>query len=161
MAGVKGKSGGHNKKTNSEKSKLGVRKDRINKNAPTVPKGELIEFDGLCKEAKNIYDTYLPLLQSNGTLGVTDGMIFHRFCIIAAEWIKYNKECAEKGRVVQKLSNDGSYIGEIPAAWHKIEMDLSRQLDLLTRELGLSPLSRDGINKIADEKKQNQWAIKK
>ena len=100
------------------------------------------------------------MLRNNGTIGESDSLALHRFLTTAEDWFKYNQMCKEKGRLVPELNRDGEEVGKKPAAWHKIEQDLQRALDISIRELGLSPVARDSIKKLAVGEKVNKWAIK-
>lgn len=160
MPGVKGKSGGHNRKTSAEKERLGIRKDRINGDAPDTVTGDMVIFDDIGENGKKIREQFLPMLQNNGTLSVTDSVAYHKFCRVAEDWFKYDKMCMEKGRMMPVKNASGDVESVIPSPWHKIECDLRAALDVCIRDLGLSPITRDSIKKISTGKPVNRWAIK-
>lgn len=160
MSGVKGKSGGHNRATNNEKIKLGVRKSRINADAPETIKGEMITWEDMGEHGKKIREKFMLMLQNNGTLSITDSLVMHKFCRVAEDWFKYDKMCIEKGRILPVKDMTGQVVGFNEAAWSLIETKLRAGLDSLRRELGLSPTTRDSIKKIAVNKPINRWTIK-
>lgn len=162
MPGVKGRSGGHNRKTTAEKMKLGVQhRKRLNKDAPDTVQGPLMTWDDhLGEHGKAIREYFLPMLVNNGTLGTTDSIALHRFCRVAEDWFKYDKMCLEKGRMVPVKDKQGVVIGTARATWSKLERELSDGLGVCLRELGLGPLHRDAIKKICHGEKVNRWALK-
>jgi hypothetical protein len=160
MPGVKGRSGGHNRKLTNEKLKLGVHhRKRLNGESPDRISGEMIVFEGLGENGAKLREQFLPMLINNGTLSITDSVALHKFCRVAEDWFKADKLCAEKGRFYATKDENGNLVQE-QFVWHKIECDLRAALDICIRDLGLSPASRDSIKKISTGKPVNRWAIK-
>jgi phage terminase small subunit len=158
MAGVKGKSGGHNRKSSREKQLLGQnRKERVSRRAPDAIPGPMMEFDGLGENGTKLRAFFLPMLQNNQTIGITDSLALHRFCQVAEEWFKAAEMCKTRGRMMPVKDKDGKVVSMKVAPWHKIERDLARGLAESIRDLGLSPLARDSVSKICEGKEVNPF----
>lgn len=160
MPGAKGRSGGHNRKLNAEKIKLGVKKDRINLLAPETIKGEVVEFAELSELGKQIRDWYKPILINSGALSVTDSMIFFMFCDTAAHYIEVRDHRLKKGDWVPTKDKEGTITGVARAPWSILEEELKTRLQSIGTELGLSPRTRDSIIKISEKKPINPFALK-
>ena len=161
MAGTKGHSGGHNRKTQAEKARLGtLRKSRRNDQRPDDVAGELIVWDDqLGEHGKKIIEIYGKMLRANGTIGVTDSLALHRFARVAEDWHKYDQQCRRLGREIPVKNEDGQTVNSEEAGWSKIEMRLDARLSVCFRELGLAPIHRDCIKKIATGEKINKFAL--
>jgi hypothetical protein len=161
MAGTKGNSGGHNRKTQAEKEKLGtLRKSRRNDQRPNDVNGELIVWkEQLGEHGKKIIEVYGAMLKANGTICITDSMALHRFARVAEDWYKYDQQCRRLGREIPIKNEDGQTINSEEAGWSKIEMRLDSRLSQCFRELGLAPIHRDCIKRIAVGEKVNKFAL--
>lgn len=152
MPGIKGRSGGHNRKTNREKQILGAKKERISFNAPAHINAPMLEFEGLGEHGKKLWQLYAAMLKGNGTLSATDSAALHQLCNAAEQWHKADEEVKKLGRNESLFDKSGKVIGTRPSGLHKIERDLHTSYIQLLREFGLTPLHRDDIKKLsADE----------
>ena len=145
-----------------EKQLLGInKKSRLKEDGIDRIDGELIKFESndIDEIEKMIRDVHEQMLKNTGFIGVTDSLIFKKFCKAAADWFKFIEENKNKSKYIEKTEANGN-INYYIAPWHKIEMDLSQQLERLIKELGLTPASRDNVKKIAQKKKINKWSLK-
>lgn len=141
MAGIKGRSGGHNKKTLREKQLLGVKKERINDNAPSYLPARVDKIDGLGEVGLTIWNRYEPMLHNNGTLSEVDGMAFYMLCKKWELWYNAAMEVA--------TGND---------EFIKREIAYFKQLQSSMRSFGLTPVDRGSVERITREKKVNKFA---
>lgn len=141
MPGVKGRSGGHNRKTLREKQILGVKKERRCDNAPEYLPARVDKIDGLGEVGLVIWNRYEPMLHNNGTLSESDGMAFFMLCKKWELWYNASMEVA---------TGNEDYI--------KREIAYFTQLQVSMRQFGLTPVDRGSVEKIVREKKVNKFA---
>lgn len=158
MAGVKGRSGGHNKKTLREKQILGVKKERRCDNAPEYLPARIDKIDGLGEIGLVIWNRYEPMLHNNGTLSESDGMSFFGLCRKWEQWYEQDQEVKKKGKYLPVKDKDGNVIGVTIAPWAKLEVDYFSQLQQCLKVFGLNPVDRGSVERVTREKKVNKFA---
>jgi phage terminase small subunit len=160
MSGVKGRSGGHNRKTNQYKLITGRNKQRINADAPDVIDAPLMEFDGLGEYGQKLRAMYYEMLKNNGTFSATDSPSLHLLCNAAEQWHKADADVKKAGRKEPVYDGEGKLVGTRPSGLHKVERDLHASYMQLLAVFGFDPIHRDDIKKIATGKKINPFAGK-
>lgn len=158
MSGVKGRSGGHNRKSDREKELLGGRKDRIQNSRLPVVSNSFAEFEMLTPESKHIADYFKPILINSGKMGGESALLFHQFCDVAGRWFVKRKECYEKGDYQNVFDKDGNVIGKTTAPWIEQEKDLMKRCLEYMRELTITTKIWGAIGKIADEKPVSKFS---
>jgi len=153
MSGTKGRSGGHNRKTLREKQLLGVKKDRLNDNAPDYLPARVDKIEGLGNVGNIIWNRYEPMLHNNGTLSEADGMAFFGLCRKWEQWYEQDQELKKKGKYLPVKDKDGNVTGATVAPWAKLEVDYFNQLQQCLRMFGLTPVDRGSVEKITVAKK--------
>jgi len=159
MPGVKGRSGGHNKKTLREKQILGVQhKSRLNDDAPDYLPARVDKIDGLGAVGAAIFNRYEVMLHNNGTLSETDGMGFFALCKKWEMWYEKMLELERKGHYLQVKNKAGEVVDLRIAPWAKEEIEYFSQLMTMMRAFGLTPVDRGNVRRMAGEKKINKFA---
>ncbi len=157
MAGVKGRSGGHNKLTLNEMQVRGERKSRLPKNPPDQIGDRIAKIEGLGEIGQKMFEYYEPMLYNNGTIDTTDAIAFHLLCKTYQDWYNAAQEIIEKGRYYDVFDKDGVLVEKKIGPWVKDEQQLAKQLKDLCREFGLTPVSRSNVEKISRGKSLNPF----
>lgn len=159
MPGAKGRSGGHNKKTRREKELLGVDKYRLGKeNPPDIIRGPLDKFEGLKESGEAVWVRYEEMLRLNGTLSKADAPAFHALTKKWEQWYETNKLLDKMGPLIPIRDDEGKTTDYKANPLIHVEQEYYKQLVSSFREFGLTPLSRDNIQKIAEKKEINPFA---
>ncbi len=158
MPGIKGRSGGHNKKTLRERQLLGVKKSRRCDTAPDYLPARIDKIEGLGEIGTTIWNRYEPMLHNNGTLSESDGMAFFGLCKKWEMWYTVNQEVDVKGKYLPVKDKEGNVIGAMVAPWAKLEVEYFSQLQVSMRQFGLTPVDRGNVERITREKKVNKFA---
>ncbi len=160
MAGVKGKSGGHNRKSNQYKLITGRNKQRMTAQPDEIKDSSLMEFEGLGEYGKKLRGTYHEMLKNAGKFSITDSPSLHLLCNAAEQWHKADENVKKGGRNEPVYNEDGKLIGTRPSGLHRIERDMHVTYMQLLGLFGFDPIHRDDIKKIATGKKINPFAGK-
>jgi phage terminase small subunit len=144
MSGVKGQSGRKRKPTR-EKQLLGDHHtERQVDGEPETVDEHPIRIEDIEDEAKWLWDYLEPMLHNNGTLSATDGLALHRLCTVAAKWLRYHRETMQYG----------AYVGEGERAkiapWAQLEQRYGNQLDELIKSFGMTPATRNSVEKVIE-----------
>jgi len=157
MPGVKGKSGGHNRKTNREKELLGAAKRRLEQNAPAPLQDQslVISMDGLGEAGRLYYEKVMAALKANGTMGDGEELGLHGMARLVEDWAKADERVRKSGRLMTYAGKNGTIVKVAP--WHTVERQLWADLIEMQREYGLTPLSRDRVRKISKGDEINDY----
>lgn len=150
MAGTKGNSGGHNRKTNAEKIRLGARPARLNKNAPIVPRTRSYLDNGLDEIAESFFRYYEPILFNSGIISDADGTLLYITAAKYSMWYRAAEEVRKEPSTFIQKNMNGDVIKIERTPYSKIESEYFTQLCSAMRELGLTPMGRSAIQKIAE-----------
>lgn len=157
MSGVKGQSGGKNRKTNREKELLGAASRRLLPDAPRPNQGKnyTIELKGLGPAGQLFFNKLVAALKANGTMGDGEELALHVLARRVEDWAKADRHVRKYGRWHQEEGKFG--VLQKVSPWHRIERDLWHDLLQLQREYGITPLSRDQIRKLAAGEDPNPY----
>ncbi len=150
MAGVKGRSGGHNKSTRRDMELKGVAKHRLGTSSPPSVIPVIDKIDGLGEIGTKVFEHYMPMLLNNGTMGQTDSMAFHKLCRAWEEWYLKDKERQEKGDYIDIYGKDGRVLDTKTSPWFKQCLELGDRLDAQLAKFGLNPRDRGNIERISN-----------
>ncbi len=154
MPGVKGKSGGHNRKPTRHKQLVGEKhKARTQTKEPDRVEGNVLPMASLDEYGQRIFDYYGPMLENNGTMSRADAFAFTMLCKKAADWMSLVQNIDR--RKLTFMNNKGD---EKIAPLIKLEMQTYDQLTKMMREFGLTPVSRASVVKIG--KNENELPFK-
>ena len=106
------------------------------------PEGAPDQPDWLDEEARRVWETLTPMLESMGVLSRIDGNALARYCRLWSRWRQAEKWIEEKGEMYPIRNEDGSV--KCFQQWPQVAIahKLSEQLNRLEREFGLTPSSR-------------------
>ena len=153
MAGVKGKSGGHNRKPTRHKQLVGEQhKARTQTNEPDRVEGKVMPMATLDDYAQRIFDYYGPMLENNGTMSRTDAFAFTMLCKKASDWLALVQNVERQKLTVMNDKGD-----EKIAPLIKLEMQVFDQLVKVMREFGLTPVSRASVVRIGSNEKRDPF----
>ena len=143
MAGVKGKSGGRNRKPLRHRELVGERhKTRLGKGEPDRVEGPVLPLVKLDEVGQRVFDYYAPMLEKNGTMSQADALAFTMLCRKVSDWY----------RVAARLGPDdltvmGQFDEKI-APLANLEIRLYDQVVKIMREFGITPVARSAVQKI-------------
>jgi len=124
-----------------------LRKDRVNREEPTIEAGTPTPPEGMSDEARAQWDYYAPLLASCRVLTLADRETLACYCTAAARRSAAEAELAKHGPVVKSPSGY-----PIQNPWLAIANKAMEQMLKWGQELGLSPSSRSRIKTTAPAK---------
>lgn len=159
MSGAKGRSGGHNRKSNREKELLGAAARRLKKTgAPAVINPDLVfRLDGLGEAGKAFFESQLAALTATGIMGHNEGVGLHIMARRIEDWYKADCDVRKASRWTAKRDAAGNIVAIDVSGLHRIERELMQDLISLQREYGQTPLSRDSIRRIAKGESTNPF----
>ncbi len=159
MSGKKGRSGGHNRKTNREKELLGAAGRRLkDTGAPAIIDDKMVfRLEGLGEAGKAFFESQLAALTANGIMGHNETMGLHIMARRVEDWYKADCDVRKAGRWVARKDDAGAVVGIDVSGLHRIERELMQDLLALQREYGQTPLSRDSIRRIAKGESTNPF----
>lgn len=158
MAGKKGQSGGHNRKTDREKELIGVtHKERMNQNAPDIIR-KSIDFQGLGEKGLKFKEIFGPMLLNTGFMSATDSVAFHLICDTFEQWIEIREELKQRGRYIPIKDISGKTISVERSEWCKLEKEIKNDLWKYLADFGLNPMMRNKIVKFAQGEKINPFS---
>lgn len=124
-----------------------------------------IDCDVECPEwlegdAREYWDWHYPMLRANGTLSAPDCAAFAMLCQRWADWKEARDKCETEGRDIELLDRDGKGTGNWKRApWDMRERDLYNQYVQLSREYGLTPVSRTGVHALEHSEGEQEDCI--
>jgi P27 family predicted phage terminase small subunit len=144
MPGVRGRSGGSNRKSTVVRLIQGnAGKRPLNKHEPQ-PRQEMPRCPShLDAEARREWRRVAPQLYECGLLTVLDADALAVYCACWSHWVAAERHLEEHGLVV--LTNGV----ERASPWVKIALDAQRMMLLIAGEFGMTPLSRQRIRVVA------------
>jgi P27 family predicted phage terminase small subunit len=139
MAGVRGRSGGHNRKSTVVRLIQGNPGKRPLATAPQVPVTLPQCPRHLHGEARKVWQRLAPQLFAAGLLTELDVTALAALCATWAIWIEAKERLASEGLEVTGPR------GARPSPWIGIASRAQRDLQVLMNEFGLTPNSRQRI----------------
>lgn len=151
MPGVKGKSGGHNRKLTREKELLGAATRRLTPDAPDpiTDVALAIEFGDLGPAGRSFYDSRLAALTNTGFMGTNETLGLYLMARTFEDWAEADAMIRKVKRWRVKRDAEGNVEEVKVSAFHRIENDLWERLLKIQREYGQTPLSREGVRRLA------------
>lgn len=157
MPGVKGRSGGHNRKPTRLKELAGtLRPDRANPDEPTP---EILVKAPPCPthivgDARKEWRKRSRILVEMGVLSRADLVALEVYCTIYARWLAAQARLDQYGMVIghqPKLDSDGNVVQEAwfePSPFLRIVDESVKQMRVYLSEFGMTPSSRGRVKAV-------------
>jgi len=148
MAGVKGRSGGHNRKPTVLRLLQGNPGRRpLNKDEPQPMPALLKCPTHLHAEARKEWQRLAPQLYELGLLTELDHAALEMLCWSWSVWVKASQQLVAEGLTVV----DRNGVTRV-SPWLKIEAEAQKQLRALCAEFGMTPSSRSRVKAVPPER---------
>ena len=147
MSGVKGRSGGHNRKPTAIKALDGTLKpSRVNPNEPTSPALEKVpRCPGHLKgEARRAWRSVGQKLTDMGVLTEVDLHALEAYCVVFARWREAETHL-EGDDALMTLGGGATGLVLVPSPYLKIAEDCLKQMRAWMNEFGITPSSRSRV----------------